>query len=124
MVAELDIVLRLEPVREALADLERTKAVSRLYDRDASLWSGDASVQAKIRDRLGWLDAATGNDDWRKQLTDLAAAAQADGLSHVVLAGMGGSSLAPEVFSLVFRRWAGYPRGRRPSLTKSDVRRR
>ena len=108
VVAELDVVLRLEPVREAVAELDETRAVGRLLSRDTSLWSDDGTVQATIADRLGWLDVAGGRDDWRRRLVTLAGEAAADGVSHVVLAGMGGSSLAPEVFSLVFR---GHTRG-------------
>lgn len=108
VVAELDVVLRLEPVREALGELERRDAPRRLLERDTALWSDDPTVRARIADRLGWLDAVEGREDWRQALAGLARDAAADGLGHVVLAGMGGSSLAPEVFSLLYR---GHTRG-------------
>jgi glucose-6-phosphate isomerase len=93
----------LEPVATALDELERCDAARRLRDRDASLFSGDPSVQAAIADRLGWLDVVTPQPGWTDQLRDLVAGVRAAGLRRVVLAGMGGSSLAPEVFARVFR---------------------
>lgn len=98
-----DVVFRLPPVRAALAEIEDAGAVRRCFAKDASLWSTDAGVQAAIANRLGWLDAAGGDPAWSADLAALVHDARSTGLSHVVLAGMGGSSLAPEVFSLVFR---------------------
>jgi transaldolase / glucose-6-phosphate isomerase len=98
----LEAVLGLEPVRSALAELRDRRAIERLFERDASLWSGDAAVQASIRDRLGWLDIAGGRPDWEGPLRRTTYAVGAEGLNRVVLAGMGGSSLAPEVFARLF----------------------
>jgi transaldolase / glucose-6-phosphate isomerase len=94
--------LALPAVTAALDRLERTEAVRRLHERDAALFSPDASVQEKVADRLGWLDVAGPQPQWAQQLTSFAEEARADGFTRVVLAGMGGSSLAPEVFSSVF----------------------
>lgn len=88
-------------VREALDELTAVDAVRRLNERDTTLWSDDPVHQQVARDRLGWLDAATGDPAWSRRVRGLAAEVRADGLDHVVLAGMGGSSLAPEVFSRV-----------------------
>lgn len=93
---------RFEPVREALDELTRTEAARRLFERDASLWSDDAGVQGAIADRLGWLDVAGGRPQWSDELTALASDVRDDGIDHIVLAGMGGSSLAPEVFATMF----------------------
>ena len=98
-----EVVFRLPPVRAALADIENAEVVRRCFAKDASLWSGDAGEQAAIGNRLGWLDAAGGDPAWSAQLAGLVHDVRAAGLSHVVLAGMGGSSLAAEVCSLVFR---------------------
>lgn len=102
-------LVHLEPVRAALRTLRERDAVPRLHRRDPSLWSDDPAVRATIAQRLGWLDAAGGRpgggpapaQEWADAIAALAEGARADGLAHVVLAGMGGSSLAPEVFAKV-----------------------
>jgi transaldolase / glucose-6-phosphate isomerase len=91
-----------EPVREALDELTRTEAVRRLFERDASMWSDDPGVQGEIADRLGWLDVAGGQSQWSDRLRTFAAEVRDAGIDHIVLAGMGGSSLAPEVFATMF----------------------
>jgi transaldolase / glucose-6-phosphate isomerase len=98
-----DAYARFEPVREALDELTAKEAVRRLFERDASLWSDDADVQRAITDRLGWIDVAGGRSQWSEQLPAFAADVADDGINRIVLAGMGGSSLAPEVFATVFR---------------------
>jgi transaldolase/glucose-6-phosphate isomerase len=91
-----------------LGDLERTvderlselgEVVSRIWARDHTVWRDDPT---EITDRLGWLDAP---DRARKSLPELRAFAEevtGRRLTHAVLLGMGGSSLAPEVFRWVF----------------------
>jgi phosphoglucose isomerase-like protein len=74
----------------------------RLFNRDPSLWSSDARVQAAISDRLGWLDAA---EHFSEHIPDLEAFGQgirAAGFRTAVVMGMGGSSLAPEVLARTF----------------------
>jgi len=73
---------------------------ARIADHDDTLW-GPAG-QAEVADRLGWLDI---HERLRHEVDDLrafAAAAYDDGLRHAVVLGMGGSSLAPEVFKRSF----------------------
>jgi glucose-6-phosphate isomerase len=74
----------------------------RLFDRDPSIWSGDERVQAAIRHRLGWLDAP---EHFREQVAGLEGFAQGardTGFTTAVVMGMGGSSLAPDVFRRTF----------------------
>ncbi|MBW3603884.1 MAG: glucose-6-phosphate isomerase [Actinobacteria bacterium] len=97
-----DAYARFDAMREALNELRDADAVQRLWDRDASLWSDDSEVQAAIADRLGWFDVAGGQPEWSGRLREFADGVEADGIDRVVLAGMGGSSLAPDVFSDVF----------------------
>jgi glucose-6-phosphate isomerase len=77
----------------ALDDLAARDAVARIWAHDHTLWRDDPT---EIADRLGWLTVAA---DVRSRLDDTAArcAALAAGVDHVLLAGMGGSSLFPEV---------------------------
>ncbi len=82
-----------EPTAEALAELEARDAVARLWAHDHTLWRDDPT---EIADRLGWLTVAA---DMATLLPGTAArcAALAAPVDHVLLAGMGGSSLFPEV---------------------------
>lgn len=97
-----DVLLRLEPIREALAELRDADAITRLHHRDPSLWSSSPQVQQAISDRLGWLDVVGGTATWGGELRAFSEAVRADGLHRLLLMGMGGSSLAPELFAAVF----------------------
>jgi glucose-6-phosphate isomerase len=85
-------------------------AAAALWRRDASFWSTDPQVQKTIGHRLGWLDSpqlmATSID----RLTSFAANVRDRGFTDVVLLGMGGSSLAPEVLREIVGVSAGWPR--------------
>jgi glucose-6-phosphate isomerase len=82
-----------EPAAAALAELAERDAVARTWAGDHTLWRDDPT---EISDRLGWLtvgpDMAAGLDGVTARAEALAAA-----VDHVLLAGMGGSSLFPEV---------------------------
>lgn len=67
----------------------------RLAQKDPTLWGPDAENEAKIR--LGWVDTFRRTRDLLPQLAELRE--ELADLDHVVLAGMGGSSLAPEVIT-------------------------
>jgi glucose-6-phosphate isomerase len=72
----------------------------RIFAKDDTLW-GPAG-QPEVADRLGWLDV---HDRLVTEVGDLkafVAQARADGLTEAVVLGMGGSSLAPEVFRRSF----------------------
>ena len=85
------------PVTRRLETAERERWSIRLWDRDPTLWSNDSGMMAKIRNRLGWLDAPTSVRDQLDAVRALVAGAKADGLTTVRLLGMGGSSLCAEV---------------------------
>jgi len=74
----------------------------RLWDKDASLWSDDARQQNAIRDRLGWLNVAESMLVEQESARLFAARVAASDVEHVVLLGMGGSSLCAEVCRRVF----------------------
>ncbi|MDX6236389.1 MAG: glucose-6-phosphate isomerase [Kribbellaceae bacterium] len=67
----------------------------RLAAKDATLWGPDAQAEAAVR--LGWVDTYQRSRELLPQLAELKA--ELADLDHVVLAGMGGSSLAPEVIA-------------------------
>jgi len=68
---------------------------AKLVAKDATLWGPDAEAEAKIR--LGWVDTFRQSRELLPRLAELRT--ELADLDHVVLAGMGGSSLAPEVIT-------------------------
>jgi glucose-6-phosphate isomerase len=91
-----------EAARATLARLDREGFVKRLWARDPALWKAEAEHQRVIRNRLGWLDII---EPMRREVGALRAFAddvREAGLTHALLLGMGGSSLAPDVLRLVF----------------------
>ncbi len=71
-----------------------------IIGKDASLWGPDASAEAAIR--LGWLDCVEVSRPLVPRIEALRGDLNAAGADHVVLAGMGGSSLAPEVIAATY----------------------
>ena len=90
----------------ALVDLERLDLVARIWARDHTAWKPDPT---EIADRLGWLDVAHGMRANVPDLQAFAEEARSDGIRHVVLLGMGGSSLGPEVVRQTFGSAPGFP---------------
>lgn len=89
--------------RETCASLDRAGVGARLLKKDPTLWKPeDPAAQREITVRLGWLDVVRAMQAEAGALAAFGAAARADGFTHAVLCGMGGSSLAPEVFRLSF----------------------
>lgn len=97
-----DAYARFDAMREALNELQDAGAAQRLWDRDTSLFSDDPDVRSAVAERLGWLDVAGGHPEWDREIAAFIEAVDGDDIDRVVLAGMGGSSLAPEVFATMF----------------------
>jgi glucose-6-phosphate isomerase/transaldolase/glucose-6-phosphate isomerase len=94
-------------VNPALDALNQAQVIDRLWSKDHQLWKPDPK---EIANRLGWL---TVQDQMRQQLGQLqrcVVAAKGLNIKDVVLLGMGGSSLGPEVFRTVFGSQKGAPR--------------
>ena len=89
----------------ALRDWRVNDKVRRLWARDSTLWSG--SDEAKW---LGWLDIIERQLACLDLIDDFAADVRDGGFTHVLLLGMGGSSLCPEVLSETFGQQEGSPR--------------
>ncbi len=84
-------------VGERLAQWERDRMVERLWAGDVSVWTGDGE------DRwLGWLHVVEHERARAPMYAALRESTRRAGIAHVLLLGMGGSSLAPEVFARVF----------------------
>ncbi|MEP6801090.1 MAG: glucose-6-phosphate isomerase [Acidobacteriota bacterium] len=94
--------------QEALRRLARERAVERIWAGDASLWKDDPSNRKTIESALGWLTIADRMEKGAPELQEFAASCARDA-DRVVVLGMGGSSLAPLVFSDSFPRRSGFP---------------
>jgi transaldolase/glucose-6-phosphate isomerase len=93
-----------EAVNSSLAEWRAQARVRRLWARDASLWTGRDEAQW-----LGWLGITNGQLAHLDRLTRVAETARTAGFSDVLLLGMGGSSLGPEVLRTTFGKATGFP---------------
>jgi glucose-6-phosphate isomerase len=81
---------------------ELNEVVSKLSKKDPTLWGEAAAAEASIR--LNWVDLPTSSRELLPQLDALSAWARTQSLTEVILCGMGGSSLAPEVIANTYKR--------------------
>jgi transaldolase/glucose-6-phosphate isomerase len=89
-------------VSKRLEQLEQAAVVRRIAEKDAGLWKPNGSAQTEIRERLGWLEVADRMEERVPELEALRKELVGEGFTDAVLMGMGGSSLAPEVFRQTF----------------------
>ncbi len=94
-------------VEERLKSWKEQKFSRRLRARDHTLWFPEP--RPEIADRLGWLELPEMKHERLDAFSSFAQGVKEEGISHVVLLGMGGSSLAPEVFQKTFGNAPGYP---------------
>ena len=85
---------------EALDEAHNSGLAAAIVGKDATLWGPDAAAEASVR--LGWLDCVDVSRPLVAQIEALRAELSAAGVDRVVLAGMGGSSLAPEVICATY----------------------
>lgn len=86
-----------EAVDRIVPQLVSDLVASRISDQDPTLWGPDAEVEAAVR--LGWTEAVVISEPLVDDIIALRDRLHADGVNHIVLGGMGGSSLAPEVIT-------------------------
>ena len=94
-------------ITSALDALSQNQVVERIWQKDYRLWKQEPT---EISNRLGWLTVHDQMRQQHEQLTQCVAAAHDLKIKDVVLLGMGGSSLGPEVFRTVFGTQKGSPR--------------
>lgn len=96
-------------INSALEALDEKQFSRRLHSKDPFLWKDDPVVAEKIRNRLGWLNIEDfiGRID---KIKNLAKEIKNEKYKHVVLLGMGGSSLCPEVMRETFNPAPGFPK--------------
>ena len=98
----------LQPKVDArLGQLQKADAPRRLWAKDSTLWTSDPAQREAVRDRLGWLNVAEKMLEHASELEQLAADGRT--YSDVVLLGMGGSSLCPDVLRNTFGHVKGHP---------------
>src|SRR3954454_11393140 len=84
-----------DPIAERIRTAGEDKVPERVWRKDETLWGGPGP---EIGNRLGWLTIADAMLEHADELDAFVENVRADGFQHAVLLGMGGSSLAPEVF--------------------------
>jgi glucose-6-phosphate isomerase len=97
---------------QSCSRLDRLGFADALWARRLDVWTADISTQQKIANRLGWLGAVDFVAPHVPRLQRLAESIRSEGFTDVVLLGMGGSSLAPEVLRQALTLADGYPRFR------------
>jgi glucose-6-phosphate isomerase len=99
----LPIDLRI-PVDEAIAGWQSENKLARFWQRDPSLWTGDGEEKW-----MGWIDIVERQQADLANFASLAADVETGGFKDVLLLGMGGSSLCPEVLAETFGQQPGFP---------------
>jgi len=92
-------------IAQIRSKLSEEKIIERIWSKDHTVWNDNPD---EISNRLGWLDSV---ETTSKAISEIKAFVQSvinDGFTHALLMGMGGSSLAPEVFRLTFGVKEGY----------------
>jgi glucose-6-phosphate isomerase len=97
------------------------KVVERIWARDASLWKTDEDSVKIINNSLGWLTVAGEMLGVVDELTQVAESIRTRGFRHVMVCGMGGSSLCPEVLAQTFGPQPGFPELLVLDSTDADV---
>jgi transaldolase/glucose-6-phosphate isomerase len=92
-------------VDAVFAGMIKNRVPDRIWRKDYTLWKPSPT---EITNRLGWLNSPRVMTGCLRQINDLVNAVQKDGYTHALLLGMGGSSLAPEVFRKTFGVSGGY----------------
>ena len=93
-------------VEATLADLSRRDVVARIWRKDHTVWKSEPT---EITNRLGWLTVSDLMSEQVSALRSFAQEVREVGFNHLVLLGMGGSSLGPEVLRQTFGTTSGYP---------------
>ena len=96
----------IDDLEAAIAGLGRHDITGRIWRKDHTVWKPEST---EIKNRLGWLSIADLMSEQVPALQSFAREITDAGFRHVVLVGMGGSSLGPEVLRQTFGNTTGYP---------------
>lgn len=93
-----------------LKELYKQNFFERIQKNDPLIWKDDPSHHKEIQERLGWIRAPKETLARLGEVNDFTAEVRTQKYAFAVLLGMGGSSLAPEVFQTIFGNKPGHPR--------------
>ena len=96
-------------IGDVLQSLDNKQYSRRMFAKDGFLWTEKDSVAPLVKNRLGWLDCPVDFGSRVTELRKFTSQIAEEGFAHVVLLGMGGSSLCPEVAMETFGSEEGYP---------------
>lgn len=94
-----------EQITQKLAVIEHERIIERIWEKDFIVWGNDPN---EISNRLGWLDCFEVTKKSFQEINAFVEEVRGEGFTDALLMGMGGSSLAPEVFRLTFGVKKGY----------------
>jgi glucose-6-phosphate isomerase len=97
-------------VDAAIEEAEKADVLPRIWAKDPSVWKSEEAHQRIIRNSLGWLTVAGEMLEVTDDLSAFAHRISTLGFRHVMVCGMGGSSLCPEVLRRTFGHQSGYPK--------------
>jgi glucose-6-phosphate isomerase len=92
-------------VEHSLEQMQKNRVIARIWAKDHTLWKESPT---EITNRLGWLDSPRRMTDKISEMQTFVDDVRRDGYTHALLLGMGGSSMAPEVFRKTFGVAPGY----------------
>ena len=98
-----------EQVSGAIETARVENVAQRIWSKDVSLWKSDEENAKVISNSLGWLTVASEMLDVVDELGAFAESVRERGFQHVMVCGMGGSSLCPEVLARTFGHQPGFP---------------
>ena len=101
-----------DPLEQAYRRLADSQFANALWSRNLGVWGDDPAIQEKVGNRLGWLDSIEFSRSQLARVKAFAGNIKGGRFTDVVLLGMGGSSLAPEVLRRVIGVAPGWPRFR------------
>lgn len=96
-------------VDRAIEEAQASDVVKRIWRKDAALWKTDEAANKIIKNALGWLTVPDEMIGVADELLEFADLIRRRGFRHVMVCGMGGSSLCPEVLARTFGHQAGFP---------------
>jgi len=96
-------------VKAALKKMETESWIKRIWRKDPTLWKDDEAHKKIIANALGWITVVDLLVEHAGELAAFSERVRGDGFTDVMLLGMGGSSLCPEVFRQTFGKNKGFP---------------
>ena len=106
--AELSPETLANRIDKALAEAQAENIAQRVKAKDASVWTTDDAVAKQIANSLGWLNVAGEMTGVADELREFAEEVRHE-FQYVMVCGMGGSSLCPEMLARTFGHQAGFP---------------